>query len=626
MTDKPQKLPNNFNVLTFTTPCPSCGATVEFVSAGSAMAVCEYCQTTVVRQGDQISSQGKQSLTIEDYSPLQIGSVGTYQNNQFVIVGRIQMEYGEGIWNEWYIQFANGHNGWLSEALGQYSLTLDKGEHPELPTYHQLAINHSVNFENTAYTVTDKRTAVAIAGEGELPFVMGKGWQTWVIDAREQRKLITLDYGEHGADGAPTVFKGVAVPLDSLQMQMLKESNQVNQSSSLAGYGGLNGELTLETDSNVGQSARQQADQVGKIDCPNCGSPVPFVAGITNCLMCPACHSEIKMTGANAQVVETHSRMQNFQSSLPLGAKARINSAELSVSQFSSSEGSATGSARHHDYVVVGIQRLQEVGSYASWTEYLLYSFTDGFLWLSEEPKRGWMLSRVLNDFPERQGNGIYYDGRVWNNYDGVYQSRVTFAVGAFNWQVKVNDYMDLIDYTNGQDVITAEQNESEITYTLSTSLSNEQMQAWFGSQFQAIPATSNAYNAYDDYDDDYDDDDWDDDDEGGITPKKIIVVGLLIISVIFFSIGAFVFNIIMGVLAFLAIHLFTDDDDFGPSMFGYAIAVICLILAFVMNTLFFGGSSSDDKQSSGGSTIIYSSGGYSSGGRTGYSSSGSHK
>ena len=33
-------------------PCPGCGAPVEFRSAQSTFAVCGYCQSTVVRQGE----------------------------------------------------------------------------------------------------------------------------------------------------------------------------------------------------------------------------------------------------------------------------------------------------------------------------------------------------------------------------------------------------------------------------------------------------------------------------------------------------------------------------------------------------------------------------------------------
>jgi endogenous inhibitor of DNA gyrase (YacG/DUF329 family) len=40
-------------------PCPGCGAPVEFRSAQSAFAVCSYCQSTVVRDGQTLSRIGK---------------------------------------------------------------------------------------------------------------------------------------------------------------------------------------------------------------------------------------------------------------------------------------------------------------------------------------------------------------------------------------------------------------------------------------------------------------------------------------------------------------------------------------------------------------------------------------
>lgn len=467
-----QPRPDRFNVLTYKVPCPGCGATVEFASVGSVMSVCTYCQTTVVREGDNIKAQGKQSLVIEDYSPLQLGSIGTYAQETFVLVGRIQLEYGEGIWNEWYLQFDNGKTGWLSEALGQYSLTFDRREQPSLPGYHQLQVGQTVAFNENSYTVTDKRTATAIAGEGELPFIMGKGWQTWVIDARYKRQFITLDYADNGADSAPIVYQGNAVTLDKLQMQYLKDDRQLSD----------------------GGKIKEEKQALAKIDCPNCGSPVPYVAGTTHCLLCPACRSEVKLTGKTAELVEVHSMMQAQTTSLQLGDKARINLAEIadisepSVNQ-ARQEASRTAS---HDYVIIGIMRLQEVGEYAFWTEYLLYSFTNGFLWLVEEPG-DWRVARVLNELPTGDGKRwISYQNKKWyRKYDEDYQSQVVYAIGAFNWQVKIYDAMVLRDFSKGQQVISREKNNQEITYTISSPVSIKTINAWFGKQLTARPAAS---------------------------------------------------------------------------------------------------------------------------------------
>lgn len=453
--------PSHFNVLTYKAPCPSCGADVEFTSAASVMSVCGYCQTTVVREGDDVKSQGKQSAVIEDHSPLQLGSSGTYGKHTFVLVGRIQLEYTEGVWNEWYIQFDNGKAGWLSETLDQYSLTLSKGKHPALPGYHQLHVGQTVQFEDIDYTVTDRRTATAIAGEGELPFVMGKGWQTWIIDAQYQRQFITLDYadtdnGENDVSGAPTVYQGTSVSLAQLAMQGLKDDRQMNEAGNLG-----------------------SEEDIAKIDCPNCGSPVPYIAGATNCLLCPACHSEVKLTGETAEVVQVHSMMQAQTTSLQLGDKARINTAEIAAVTEDSENNKL---AESHDYVVIGIMRLQEVGEYAFWTEYLLYSFTDGFLWLGEESD-GWRVARILSELPTGDGkHWIQYQGKKWHRkYDEDYRSQVVYAIGAFNWQVKLNDSMVLRDFSHGQQTISKEQNAEEISYTIASPVTVETLNAWFG-------------------------------------------------------------------------------------------------------------------------------------------------
>jgi hypothetical protein len=38
--------------------CPNCGAPVEFASAASASAVCSYCRSTLVRDGDALRRIG----------------------------------------------------------------------------------------------------------------------------------------------------------------------------------------------------------------------------------------------------------------------------------------------------------------------------------------------------------------------------------------------------------------------------------------------------------------------------------------------------------------------------------------------------------------------------------------
>ncbi len=457
MTDSKPKRPKNLDVLSASASCPSCGAPVKFSAITSVMSVCEYCQTTVVRKGEGFTAQGKQSLVLEDYSPLQIGAHGEFRKMAFTLVGRVQYQYEHGTWNEWRIQFSNGKTAWLSEDGGDYTLT-NNAKPSDLPDYHSLAVNHRFPYSDDEYTVTDKRTATIIGCQGELPRLNQSGEELYAIDARYQRKFITLDY-ENGPDNSPVVFLGVATSLEQLKMQGLKDEQARNKTN-------LTGEKPIT-----------------KLDCPNCGYPVPHVKGASTCLMCPACRGEIDLSSDTAKLVTVHSIMQGAKTTLALGDSARIIESELdSVSTTRLNDPTQEApSNKHHDYTIIGIMRLIEVGESGAWTEYFLYSKTDGFLWLAEE-SNGWFVARMLNELPEKSGGGIQVLGKTWRRADS-YHNRVTYAAGAFNWQVNLSDSMKLIDYRNRQEVITSEQNAEEITYTLAKPVSAQRVYHWFGKE-----------------------------------------------------------------------------------------------------------------------------------------------
>src|SRR6185437_3378495 len=119
--------------------CPSCGGEVVFRSAASVMAVCEYCQSTLLKDADSVRNIGKMSDILEDYSPLQITTSGTFQGRAFSLVGRIQLRYEDGLWNEWYALFDDGTAGWLSDGSGQFVFTVaDPNPTEALPQFENL--------------------------------------------------------------------------------------------------------------------------------------------------------------------------------------------------------------------------------------------------------------------------------------------------------------------------------------------------------------------------------------------------------------------------------------------------------------------------------------------------------
>ena len=106
-----------------TISCPSCGAPVTFRSAASVMAVCGFCNSTLIKDAESVRNIGRMSDVLEDYSPLQINASGTVDDRSFTVVGRIQLRYPAGFWNEWYVLDDHGEGAWLSDASGQYTFT-----------------------------------------------------------------------------------------------------------------------------------------------------------------------------------------------------------------------------------------------------------------------------------------------------------------------------------------------------------------------------------------------------------------------------------------------------------------------------------------------------------------------
>ena len=122
--------------------CPNCGAPVEFASAASASAVCSFCRSTLVRDGDALQRIGAVAELFDDHSPLQRGAGGRLQGLPFTLVGRLQYRYAEGTWNEWHALFDHGvdgtRSGWLSEDNGAYVFAFDSALAEAPPPFESL--------------------------------------------------------------------------------------------------------------------------------------------------------------------------------------------------------------------------------------------------------------------------------------------------------------------------------------------------------------------------------------------------------------------------------------------------------------------------------------------------------
>lgn len=423
----------------YKTACPACGAQVEFRSAGSVMAVCGYCRSTLLREAEVVRNIGRMSEVIEDHTRIQITTSGQYEGRSFGVVGRIQLRYEDGFWNEWYVLFDDGTAGWLSDGSGQYVFTLEKGAPTKAPAFESIRPGAVIPWDGARFTATDVRTAQCVAGDGELPFRVGEGYTARVADFRSGERFLTLDYSE---GETPKVYLGVATTLEALKCQLLRSADQ------------------------VADTAGKLAGKARALECPNCGSGIDTIPGKADHLVCPSCHAEVALEGERAEVLKKHDEISQAHTTLQLGDIATINSVK---------------------WQLIGLMRCREYGSDESstWTEYLLFNADKGFLWLVESDQ-GWTQTEVLNSLPEEKGgSGVRFGGKGYTKkWD--YGSEVIYAAGAFNWRVSIGNKTWITDYYGPDGILSQEQTDAEITWSKSQNVSGKQIAEWFGK-----PATS---------------------------------------------------------------------------------------------------------------------------------------
>ena len=425
-----------------TVNCPGCGAEVCFRSSAAVMAVCEYCHSTLLREADQVRDIGKMSAVLEDYTPLQVSTSGTWQGQGFTLVGRIQLRYDAGLWNEWYLLFDDGTDGWLADASGQYMLTrrvladeAAKASVSKPPRFDQLRPGDHLYYGKSCFEASDVRTARCTGGEGELPFQVGAGWTAQVADFREGDQFLTLDY----ADGyPPAVYMGQLVKLPQLKAQLLRDTDAISS------------------------TADRYRGKAVPLACPNCGSPISWRAGVANFVVCPSCHSEVDCATSTAIVLEKHAEIEALQTSLTPGEVGTIDG---------------------KPYTVLGLLQCidDDEDESSTWIEYLLFNEQAGFLWLVEQDA-GWDRVQVLDTWPNTTLPTVATLAGVKYQKGFDYRSTVLYAAGTFNWRVQAGDVTRLTEFGPPVRRLTREVSPTEVVWTQSTTVSRAQVALWFKS------------------------------------------------------------------------------------------------------------------------------------------------
>jgi ribosomal protein L37AE/L43A len=380
--------------------CPNCGAPVEFRSAASAFAVCSFCKSTVVREGESLRKIGESAELFDDHSPLQLGADGKYQGASFRLVGRLQYRYNEGTWNEWHALFDSGKSGWLSEDNGRYVIAFDAPLEGAAPSATSLRAGAQVMVGGQAWSVASVSAAKLLAAQGELPYKPNLERGFVVSDLRNTRGEVgTLDYSD---PAAPRWSIGRSVAISELAMTGLAEA----------------AEKTLK-----GRT----------VECPNCGASLEVKLATTQSIVCHQCHSVVDVSQGVGGDLQHYAQVNGTEPLIPIGSVGTLTLGKAAL-----------------PWQVVGYAERCEVPQSSEdeqsfWREYLLYHRTEGFAFIVDAHD-GWSWTAPITGVPESAGSGVKLDGVVYRKlYD--YTGMVTYVLGEFYWQVTKNQRTFNTDY-----------------------------------------------------------------------------------------------------------------------------------------------------------------------------------
>lgn len=407
--------------------CPSCGAEVLFRSAASILAVCEYCHSTLLRQGSALENLGKMAELLEDASPVQLGSEGRYQGQRFQVLGRIQLQYEAGLWNEWYLLFHNGRTGWLGETPGLCAVSFLVPPPEPCPGFQELRVGQHLALQGQDFQVANLEQARCIAGEGELPFRVGAGYDTALVDLRGPgQAFATLDYSEI----PPLLFVGEQVRFDALELKNLRDT-----------------------------TVRGPALQVQSFACAQCGAPLLPKLPTSVVIVCGSCGSAHDLQDQRHPIVFRAELERSPRPRIPLGGRGKL---------------------RGQDYEVVGFMQREArlEGIDYRWSEYLLLNRGGGFDWLSEYQGH-WNYLRPTTHQPAFGPGFVQYQQRRLRHFQDS-EARVVFVLGEFYWQVRLGDTARMRDYVDPPWLLSQEWTSKEITYSFGEYIGREDIAAAF--------------------------------------------------------------------------------------------------------------------------------------------------
>ncbi|MBK7052822.1 MAG: DUF4178 domain-containing protein [Rhodoferax sp.] len=414
-------------------PCPGCGAPVDFKSAQSTHAVCGFCQSTVVRDGETLKRLGKMAELFDDHSPLQLQASGVWKQKAFTLVGRLQYKYGEGTWTEWHAVLADGSSAYLSEDNGAYVFSTPLESQRDLPAPDHFRVGATTAFNGKPCSVTSNQQVMLISAQGELPYLPELGRSFAMVELRSQGtgaigradgEVLSIDYGAQ----PPNVSSGTSVLLDDLKLT------------------GLRSESAKE------EKGRQFA-------CPNCGASLTVQLATSQSMTCSSCTSIIDVSQGIGGELKHAIQDEPVQPLIPLGSTGQLQGVQWQVVGFQHRMGTDPSDPDEH----------------FGWEEYLLYNAKRGFTFLVDSTE-GWSLVQPTTGAPSMTSSGAQSATYLGTKYQlkESYSAETTYVAGEFYWQVSRGQKTSNRDFVSGKGILSLEQTANELTWSVGSKIDSD--------------------------------------------------------------------------------------------------------------------------------------------------------
>lgn len=401
--------------------CPSCGSPVEFKAGSSVAVACPHCKYIVVRTDRDIRLVGKVADLAKTDSPIYVGLRGTFRGIGYQIVGRQQLDHGQGPWDEWYCAFDDGRWGWLAEAQGRYYFTF--AVQPPAMSYDQAVLGHQIQVANQTFTVAEKGSGMFVTFEGELPFVGTPGEYFGYIDISGAGGTFgTLDFGQGDGMAPEAAYVGYVVPFQELGLPIDPAAKR------------LAAMMGAEGGSPEGHALK----------CPNCGGNLECKApGVSKRIACPYCNSMLDASHGPLKWLEVLEQQKTVPK-IPIGSKGKISALV--------GESVVTGQPEP-EWTLIGYmtKACNVEGSWYYWDEYLLYEQTRGFRFLLEQNGH-WSIVVPIEVGSVQVGavfdNVARWHGMEFKKFSQV-DATVTRVLGEFYWEVEIGEESEAREYVN---------------------------------------------------------------------------------------------------------------------------------------------------------------------------------